>query len=138
MHICLLWPRKRRRCGTNKQQEQHAFAPGGRLTLNEEHVEDPGRMGRGPWYNHQVGAGVRFWMWKRLRSEAPTNNRGNARLHREESGEGLQRDLLDCSQIPFLFRNSHRQAGSEEGRVRQGGINFFLCFDSDSANVLGV
>ena len=70
------------------------------VALNEEHVEDPGRMGR---YNNQVGAGVRFWMWKRLRREAPTNNRGNARLHREESGEGLQRDLLDYSQSLFYF-----------------------------------
>ena len=89
-------------------------------------------MGRGPWYNNQVGAGVRFWMWKRLRSEAPTNNRGNARLHREErvvlktQPSGGSSRLLS---VPFLFRNSHRQAGSEEGRSGMGGINFFLCFD---------
>ena len=54
--------------------------------LNEEHVE--GRMGR---YNNQVGAGVRFWMWKRLRSEAPTNNRGNARLHLVCTGKRVGR-----------------------------------------------
>ena len=73
------------------------------VALNEEHVEDPGRMGRGPWYNNQVGAGVRFWMWKRLRSEAPTNNRGNARLHREERGEGVFRGIFETALSPFYI-----------------------------------
>ena len=66
------------------------------------------------------GREFRFWMWKRLRSEAPTNNRGNARLHREESGEGLQRDLLDWSQSLFYFvilTDKQARKKEESGRV---------------------
>ena len=103
MHICLLWARKRRRWGTNKQQEQHAFAP--RLWMRNmwrtlagwEGV--PGiiiRWGRGLDFGCGKDCAVRRQQTTGA-TRVCTGKRGGS------SRPSLQRDLLDCSQSLFCF-----------------------------------